>query len=306
MEVVFQEQGANVLGVIKHDQINETFIPSFKPNSHDMFYKCTFSSRPSILNWKVENLHVVGNKAIISLSEADSTLSLGEFASSQSKNVGHFIKKYVVVEVEFGFYFDVLTSTGAEKINRPYGYLLPGEMHKRRPCIVLGESNGIVQVLPLSTHTGNKNKDDSVKVSSSMFTKLSLRYSKKPSYALLNMVQSVSALRVYPLANRYGVYEHKYLSHKLNVSDRTLINNKLTTKYNKDALFQLRQLEAKTEKLTQEKNTLFRSRLVISAEKEELEKKLSKLESFILKVGADLGIENDVEEVMDSYPFGLE
>lgn len=70
MEVVFQEQDAGVLGVIKHDQINETFIPSFKPNSHDMFYKCTFLSRPSILNWKVEDLLVDGNKAVISLSEA--------------------------------------------------------------------------------------------------------------------------------------------------------------------------------------------------------------------------------------------
>jgi len=303
MEVVFQEQDAGVLGVIKHDQINETFIPSFKPNSHDMFYKCTFSSRPSILNWKVEELIVDGDKAIISLSEAESTLSLGEFARSQNKDIEKFIKKYVVVEVEFGFYFDVLTHNGAKKINRPYGYLLPGEMHKRRPCIVLSESDGIVQVLPLSTHPGNESKVDSVKISNSVFSKLSLRYSEKTSYALLNMVQSVSALRVYPLANSHSSYEHKYFPHKLSVSDRTLINNKLTAKYNKDALFELEQLEIKTKKLTQEKNKIFQSRLAISDKKKELEDKLSKLEGFILKVGVDLGIENDLDAVIDNYPF---
>ena len=299
MEVIFTDAENNELGRIKHSEFVETLIPSFRQNTHDMFLKHIFASKPTVKNWLIEDLKIEDSSAIIFLSASDPTSSVVNFAESQNKKIEYYLKPFNVIEVDFGFYNDLWNTDGTIRRNdRAHTGLLSGEMHKRRPCIVLSVRGDCVQVLPLSTKEGLEHDPKCIPITSKSFTRLAPRYREKQSFALLEMIQTVSARRVFPPRNENFKFEHIYNIFRLTGEDKANLKKALAEQYNKDIIFKLDDMERQNESLRQEKQTIFKSRNAIMEEKTALQKELDDLKEFILKFGNDLGAGNSLEEIL--------
>jgi uncharacterized protein YifN (PemK superfamily) len=295
MEVIFKDTDEKTLGLIKHTDFVETMIPAFKPDAHDMFLKHVFRSKKQVKNWQIKDLIINHTTAIFSLSEAESPLSVADFSKSQNKQAHHYLKPYNIVEVDFGFYSDLFCIDGTVKKNsKSHGGLLSGEMHKRRPCVVLGVDRNNVQVIPLSTREVLGHNPLCIPLDKSSFEKLAQRYRNKTSYALLGMIQSVSVCRVFPPRNIHSKYEHKYLRYKVSSSDKASIKKSLAEQYNQDVTTKLCSVQRQLDKVNQERGKLLSFQTQILKEKKELEQ-------FILTFGTDVGAGGTLEEIMGYY-----
>jgi uncharacterized protein YifN (PemK superfamily) len=223
MEVIFKDADGSMLGHAKYNDLAETLIPAFYPDKHDMFLKYVFESKSTIKHWKITDLLVNGSVATIHLEKAESCQSLVDFATGQNKNLNpeSYLTPYHIVEVDFGFYTDMLKSNGQRLENKENtDSLLRGEMHKRRPCVVLGASSGCVQIIPLSTKKNLEHNPKCIALSPESFSRLAPRYTAKKSYALLERVQTVSINRIFPPKAKNNKYEHNYQFYSISATDK--------------------------------------------------------------------------------------
>jgi uncharacterized protein YifN (PemK superfamily) len=304
MKIIFKYNDGTLLGEVTHSNFSEIALPAFKQDSHDVFVKHNFTKYKGVLNWQVKNVIIDNDAVYISLDESDFSASVAEFSASQNKDAGYYLKPYQIVDVEFGFYSELFDGHNAPQTNNRVGNgLIKGEMHKRRPCIVLREHRGCVQVIPLSTKIKLAHDPLNIEISPESFSSLAARYREKPSFALLNMIQTVSTHRVFPPRNTRSKYEHKYHQYKITQSDRDLIKTALAEQYNQDITSRIAVLKTELEKNKQEKTKLLTTKNKILDEKRILSDEVDKLQAFILKFGREMmGNEKTLDEVLKYYP----
>ena len=302
MEIVFKDSEGGELGRIVHVDLKEILIPAFRVDSFDMFLKHIFISRPSVGTWRITDIQFGVRIVEVFLKEMEHVLSLVEYAKKRNRSPESYLKPFRLVEVDFGFYSDLFDING-EKIpnTKNMGLLLAGEMHKLRPCIVLSSSNGIVQVIPLTTKTDGDDDPLKVQMSASSFLPLAARYAKKPSCALLGMIQSVSINRVMPPRAKSGKYENNYEIYSISSSDKERIKLGLATQYNQSLALENDLLKRRSEGLGLEKARLLQALTVERSTKQAAEQECDKLAAFILLLGKDLGMGTTVEEIIAGY-----
>ena len=127
------------------------------------------------------------------------------------------------------------------------------------------------------------------------------RYHEKTTSVLLNMIQTVSSARVYPPRSASGRYEHKYTLFRIGADDQDKINAALAEQYNYEITKQNRQLKQRLANLQKEKAKLLQlsNRLRINTQQTQQVK--YDLERFILRLGQDLDLGDEVQKIMSHY-----
>ncbi|TDR12485.1 type II toxin-antitoxin system PemK/MazF family toxin [Marinomonas communis] len=308
MKLIYRNSNVDneTLGSLQHDNIERILVPSSSQDGHDVYLKQSFSSSKETVLWRVRSVNLVDDAVIyVDLEESnDACASVADFASSQSKSVEFYLKEFQIVEVDFGFHSKLHRSDGSSEKNSFFNNaLMPGEMHKRRPCITLKAKGGRVQVIPLSTRVPSSGDRLSIPISAESFSKLATRYSSKKSYALLNMIQTVSAHRVHPPRAANLKFEHKYHLYKLNAEDKQRLKDSLGAQYTDWLLTEKNTIENRAKQLAQEKSKLLSNMERLKCDVSSANEKISFLENMLLKFGGDLGAGDTLDEVI-SYIQG--
>lgn len=245
------------LGSIEFSGLSEVLIPDFKLEKHAVFLRHIFESKADILLWKIASLDV-GDKVIeISLDEQISPSSLGTFARAQRKKPATLLRsnQFQLVEVEFGFQQDIFDGANRKRNEVACVALMPGELHKKRPCIIIHCEDEKAQILPLTTK-GDDRHPKQMPISSNSFNGLSDRYTKNDSHLLLSMMQTVSVFRIFPMKNNRGNYSNDYSRNKLCNQDKDSLLKLLALNYAKQTLDELGNTRIQLDKVKQEKARL--------------------------------------------------
>lgn len=291
------------LGSVKRSNILETLIPAFKTNTHNVFMNKRFSVRPDATKWKIEYIFHNDDITNIFIKAIDGQpLSFAQYSETQSKSDSFYLRPFQIVDVDFGFHSNVNNIHGEIGKNKIYSStILPGELHKKRPCIILSTDGSVAQVIPLTTSKRTSSDPKRVAISHESFKNLFFRYREKDSFALIHMIQTVSANRIFPPKEKNGSYSRRYAAHKLEINDQKAIEEKLGEFFSKQALIDrtilTRQLES--EKLQKAKLRDVNIQLREKLQGQELKKK--ELEQFIQLVGKFHGFGQDIDEIMTNF-----
>ena len=160
MEVKFFNEGDGVLlGCRTYDGITHTIIPAFNETEHDIYFTKTFQKETSFKSWLIKSIEVNDSGVDIYLKGNIVPDSVDVYAKKQHKKFNTIIRKHNIIEVDFGHETTLFSlGTGAQKNTVITDALMPGEMHKKRPCIVMGTKGTSVTVIPLTTKNYNNPK----------------------------------------------------------------------------------------------------------------------------------------------------
>ncbi|MGG6196922.1 type II toxin-antitoxin system PemK/MazF family toxin [Pantoea allii] len=196
------------LGKEIHENINEFMLPINYKNTPLFITKKFFGY--DIYRWKVELvLGSVSQKGRydIYLSEKNvkSDVYLNETAKKQNKAFWGIVKKGAIVIVEFGHIYQIANSGG--DLKNTYSYPCNhqnGEMHKRRPAIVVSADKNGVKIVPITSqipdsYPDNKGVFKLDKLSTEYINEFSI---DKESYVLCEMIQTISPTRILPPYSR--------------------------------------------------------------------------------------------------------
>ncbi len=212
INIQYLAQDGVKLGRECYEEHSEVLIPDFVEGKHDVYLKKHFKTVTDTV-WKVTAIDIKDLVITVSLMPVSSPRSLGETADVRGKSIASLLpsKKYQLVEVEFGFQKHMISrNEGNKGKNQKYTCsLLPGDLYKKRPCIVLNCKRNRVKVIPLTTSSSN-NDPWQMKISPESFEGLHERYVAKDSFALLDTVQTVSAFRVFPMRLKNGSFNDSY------------------------------------------------------------------------------------------------
>jgi hypothetical protein len=137
MKISFFQDG-ELLGSQECIDIKEVLIPAFKEGAHDVYLKKRFTNSDE-LNWLVEQLEFKHPEVRLHLRAVSAPHSVAAYAKKQKQKISRQLLKNRIVEVDFGFYS--LFYRGNAQCghnNHDTATILQGEMHKKRPCIVVG------------------------------------------------------------------------------------------------------------------------------------------------------------------------
>lgn len=300
MEVTFiDHQNGKRLGKRTYDGISHTIIPAFKASGHDIFITKNFSKEPNYRTWLIKSIEYSKTGVEIQLEGLSSPESVVAYADKQRQNFKMFIRKHNIVEVDFGHESSLFSLNEGPQKNTLFTHsLMPGEMHKKRPCIVMGTRADSITVIPLTTK--NYQNPKHIPLSAASFHNLHARYSETPSFAALDMIQTVSAHRVYPPREAEGgKYRHQYSRYKLSESDSKAIDTALADIYNDDVTKQLNIVKTTLEGVTREKTRILEKYRELSLELREVQERKTQLEQVISHVAHSLGVDGDFEQVLE-------
>lgn len=213
--VLFETVGASEpqrLGLVIKEDLAESLLPWFKAGKHQVFINKHFRSHPEQLTWEVINIEADSTGfQVVLRPETGIPESYGKYFGRQNiRNPKKVIREFSVVDVDFGHKSSLIDTTPSLRDNEKYvNAVLPGELHKKRPCLVVAMNPHwkTAQVIPLTTRTP-KESALAVEIPRTTFNNVSQRYSDKSSYALLDMITTVSWLRMYPLRDKTGKFSH--------------------------------------------------------------------------------------------------
>lgn len=313
IEYINQING-NSLGIETYSGLDEAFIPDYKAHKHDVYIRRIFSCSLSTELWKVEHMHIAEPNASIFLTEQKASKSLGQLALNINKKPATLLpsQKYQLVEVEFGFQQNLMAKVGDRGKNTTYpAALMPGELHKKRPCIAISCSGDRVQVIPISTK-GARHNLRYLQINRGSFSKLARRYTTDSQgqpldcYAIIGLFQTVSVFRVYPMRSKDGSFSNDYNNHTLVPSDLTELKDKLASFYANDVKIENIRLEQRVESLSKEKNKLIQKRSELNKElkgsqslHQEKTNYINLLEGNLVKLAQCVGTEGSISEVID-------
>lgn len=143
-------------------------------------------------------------------------------------------------------------------------------------------------------------------ISPESFDLLASRYSEAQSYALLDMIQTVSVNRVFPPRAKDGKFHHHYHKYRLCAADKAAVKDALARHYNAELLTEKSNLETRYNALSTEKNRLRDTNENLKTDIEEATATLQKLESFILEVGDAFGLGDTVEDIQKEFHAQLD
>jgi uncharacterized protein YifN (PemK superfamily) len=287
MKIRYIEQGSDVvLGIVSKFDIKETLIPKLSDN-HSVFISQHFTSRQDQIIWEVRDLKYEYAETSIDITvkaELSQPLSFGSYAKSQQKKRGGaFISQYSIADVDYGHH-SLVSDFGIKHIQN-YKFtsaLLPSELHKKRPCIILNVDNkrDLVQVLPLTTDKGSASDERCLPISELSFQHLKSTGNDNPSHAMLDMIQSVSSYRVYPRKLLDGNIRYGDTS-KIQISDRKAIEQGLSGRFSKSISIEKGNLEKRLDQKGREIKTLLRRNQALISQMDEVEILLRKLGSSL-------------------------
>ncbi|PTB86848.1 hypothetical protein C9940_00510 [Pseudidiomarina aestuarii] len=303
MKLVYKDEHDIELGSTVNTGIREALIPAFS-SSHDIYITISFDSRPGINIWHITNLEYKEGYAVATLEEAEEITSLATYITSQTqRSVKKYLQKYSIVEVDFGFFSQNFNCEEGkfEKNLFNSSSILPGELHKKRPCIVLAVDDNRVQVMPLSTSSRATADKNNLEIDPSSFDNFAIRYKEKPSYALCGMIQTVSIHRVYPPRNDYGKHEHKYSRFKLCSVDQEKLNAVLAREHSKDIVTKLDRSSHKIVSLNAERAKLLEMNSRIKEDNANLTQMCALMEKELLDIGHYFGVGETLTQIRECF-----
>ncbi|MCC5098187.1 type II toxin-antitoxin system PemK/MazF family toxin [Xanthomonas campestris] len=197
----------NLLGSETLDGVTETLLPGFAPG-FKVFCNKKFSSSTTY-NWFVARVGVVPaapgtpTSFEVVLKEpyvASPVEYLNQTVRKSRTSVAKLLYQGSLVEVDYGFVQSIGREDGSLKTNKRYSDTIQkGEMHKRRLCIVVKVRGPTIQVVPITSEPPSTSDKTSFQIDSATLSNLA-RYgtSGKDSYAICNMIETVSIRRVLP------------------------------------------------------------------------------------------------------------
>lgn len=303
MKITFNEmKSGDEVGALEHSGISEILLPAFSEDGHDIFLSSKFEARPGVRRWLVENVSCSGNTLEVGITASSRVaISLLEYAANQSKHPEVYLSKFRIVEVDFGFYSNCfsVSDRSLTKNNWNTSALLPGEMHKRRPCIVVGHGGNRVQVIPMTTSNVAPQNPKKIRMSEASFSGMHRRYLESTSCALLDMVQTVSAGRVFPPQAPDGKHYPKYAQYKLCSTDKAAIVSAMAGQYNSEIQLEKVALEQRLERLEEEKRRLVQANQRIRDENDSFSSEVEAMKGLVLKCGQLFGSKGDFEDICD-------
>lgn len=269
------------LGEETYTDIDEVIIPCFKADSHDMFLRKSFANKENRF-WKIQSLNLENNTAEFCIEEHRQQICLAEYSAGQKKKIKQVVSKFNIVDVDFGFSSAVFSFAGDVSPNKKFTQNnLVGEMHKKRPCIVLGVEQTRLLVIPLTTDNTGLGQSKMIEISTGSFSNMSPHYTDKTSYALLDMMQNVSTYRVYAPVGHGQQLTNKYRSFKLNAKDKTALQEKLASDYAKDIVDEKQRLSIRVARLEQERSKLLKTNASLKEESKEKDRNVDKYQLLI-------------------------
>lgn len=284
------------LGLVKKEGIVETLIPRFNSETfgdehHKVFINKHFSDVPGQLLWEVTGLACDGNNVTVRLMpERDAATSFGLFAEKQNiKKVNAVVRKHQVIDVDFGHRSDLYSGEKRSPNDVFAGAILPGELHKKRPCIVLGTSSKwrTIQVIPLSTKDPAGDKR-CVSIPSSTFNNAAHHYRKKKSYALLDNIQTVSWMRAYPLRGADNRFMRNDKRVYISPHTRQHLQALLAAEHLSSQQKELQQAQRQIEKLSAERSRIVAANSRMKTELSVLKASDAATEAVLRKVATQL------------------
>ncbi|WP_305841101.1 type II toxin-antitoxin system PemK/MazF family toxin [Photobacterium leiognathi] len=262
-----------------------------------------FHSYPDVVQWKVE--YVFQYQSVINIflkPVTDQPLSIAMYARTQSKKESFYLRPFYVVDVDFGFHSMVYDVGGEKGDNHNYSStLLPGELYKRRPCIILRAEGKAAQVIPLTTQRKSESDPKSIAISEESFDKLFFRYREKKSSALIHMIQTVSSSRIFPPKSINGSYSRSYIEQKITKEDQDKIELALAELHSKKAITER---EILSRQVDDERKQKFKVLAVNEKLKEDIlikNQQVDDLTGKLLKIGQYLDLGNDIDEIMNNF-----
>lgn len=299
MEVKFiNEKDGLELGSRHYKGISRILIPAIKNDGHDIYLTRTFNACSTFRNWLIKSIDTNNNTITIYLEGFNSPDSVDVYAKKQRRNFKSFIRKHNIVEVDFGHQTSLFCPThGEQKNTQRTDSLMPGEMHKKRPCIVVGTMSNSVVVIPLTTKNSGNPKH--IPITKASFSHLHERYHIKPSFAALNMIQTVSVHRVFPPREAIsGNYRHQYSKYKLSDSDGRAVDNALADACNHDVSKELMATKAALENAKKEKFRLIEKNNELKREADNKDCAITEMQSVICHIAKEYGLTGSLKKIM--------
>lgn len=213
---------------------------------------------------KSEIIYLDKNKLLINIWLSPKDVSNDIYLSQTLKNKNYKSAKSIlylgkIIIVEFGHISPCINLNEGIKTNKCYpDNTQRGEMHKRRPAIVVKVDDRGVKVIPL---TSKKPHDLAVNSSIFQLSDESIKnigdLAKKETYALCDMIQTVGVTRILPplfkLDSRKKYYRHQDYRACICKNDRKKLDKCLLSLISKNKIYtDLEELRVQNKKLTSE------------------------------------------------------
>lgn len=276
----------NLLGKEVYTGICEAFLPDLY-NQTKTFMVMKFDTRPNY-NWvvkvitqKEENDELYFDILIEPNTSAIPEVYLNQTIKKTRQNLKSLLYLGTVVEVDYGFTQSVVKDKDIKKTKRYPNVLQKNEMRKRRLAIVVKVlSNHRVQVVPVTSVDPGNDRSTFQLSRESLDDLVFYGNSGKDSWALCNMLQTVSITRIVPPITKKverrsktsaspftpHVRNEQY-KHKLSAYDRTKLSNALISTFSPDDYLELKEIKRKYIELLKQ---IEAGQLVNVSEKDEL------------------------------------
>ena len=203
----------SLLGKETYSSISEALMPG--SGDYKVFCIKKFTGVANY-RWYVESVEqltapgVVPVEFTVTLSTIFGTVSeeyLQQTLKKTSSSLNKVVQPGTVVEVDYGFIQTVGREDGVLRTNKRYcDTLQKGEMHKRRLAIVVKANRGVCQVVPVTSNDPGSADKTSFQLSRATLDQLpAWGSSGKDSWAVCQMVESVSLNRILPPVTEYQV-----------------------------------------------------------------------------------------------------
>ncbi|MBS4433273.1 hypothetical protein E2566_08090 [Pectobacterium punjabense] len=159
------------------------------------------------------------------------------------RSAASLLHKGKIVIVEFGHINKCIKKSAEVSSNKRYpDNIQHGEMHKRRPAIVVKVDERGVKVIPLTSKKPSNLDDNNLTFELSEDSKKDIGdFIKKETYALCNMIQTVCVTRILPplfrVKNRNTFFRHDEYRAKLSKKDMKLLDKGLLSSISKPNIY---------------------------------------------------------------------
>jgi uncharacterized protein YifN (PemK superfamily) len=231
----------SLLGKETYSSISEALMPG--SGDYKVFCIKKFTGVANY-RWYVESVEqltapgVVPVEFTVTLSTIFGTVGeeyLQQTLTKTRSSLNRVVQPGTVVEVDYGFIQTVGREDGVLRTNKRYcDTLQKGEMHKRRLAIVVKANRGVCQVVPVTSNDPGSSDKTSFQLSRATLDLLpAWGSSGKDSWAVCQMVESVSVNRILPPVTEYQVRgqprrgRNTHYTLRLNEAEKALLKSSL-------------------------------------------------------------------------------
>lgn len=252
-----------ILGEEVYFNIDEAFIPDMISESNKRFLYKKFLNI-DCYQWLVIDLvhpplpHECNKKSIYNIildryCVKYPEVYLTETLKKSRANLSRILYKFTLVEVDFGFTHSISKYQTFSKTPKRYPNILQlKEMRKRRLAIVLQTfTNNLVQIVPLTSKEPKLSKYK-FKLSDKSLEPFTFYGSGKESWALCDMIQTVSITRINPGVTRFEeasgyvkIQRNEKYPYRLVAEDRDQLSQMLLDCYSPDDYLELKKTRQK-------------------------------------------------------------